>query len=61
MEHYVGMEVSLKETTICVVDGDGNIACEGTVISEPMAIAGFIKTKAVGAKRTGLETGPTTT
>ncbi len=61
MEHYVGMDVSLKETTICVVDGDGNIACEGTVISEPSAIAEFIKAKAGSAKRIGLETGPTTT
>jgi len=61
MEMYVGMDVSLKETAICVVDGDGNIVCEGTVISEPTAIAEFIKAKAGGAKRVGLETGPTTT
>ncbi len=61
MELYVGMDVSLKETSICVVDGDGNIVCEGTVISEPSAIAGFIKAKAGSAKRIGLETGPTTT
>ncbi len=61
MELYVGMDVSLKETSICVVDGRGRIVSEGTVISEPEAIAGFIKTKAVSAKRIGLETGPTTT
>ncbi len=61
MERYVGMNVSLKETSMCVVDGSGEIVSEGTVISEPEAIAGFIKTKAVGAKRIGLETGPTTT
>ena len=61
MELYVGMDVSLKETSICVVDDDGEIQCEGTVISEPEAIARFIKAKADGAKRIGLETGPTTT
>ena len=61
MELYVGMDVSLKETSICVVDDDGVIRCEGTVISEPQAIAGFIKTKAAMAKRIGLETGPTAT
>jgi len=61
MELYVGMDVSLKETSICVVDGSGEIVSEGTVISEPSAIAAFIKTNAVGAKRIGLETGPTTT
>ena len=61
MELYVGMDVSLKETSICVVDGDGNIVCESTVISEPAAIAEFLKAKAGSAKRIGLETGPTTT
>ena len=61
MELYVGMDVSLKETSICVVDDDGKIVCEGTVISQPEALAEFIKTNAVKAKRIGLETGPTTT
>ena len=61
MELYVGMDVSLKETSICVVDGNGRIVCEGTVISEPSAIAAFIKAKARNAVRIGLETGPTTT
>ena len=61
MELYVGMDVSLEETSICVVDDDGVIQCEGTVISEPEALARFIKEKAAKAKRIGLETGPTTT
>jgi transposase len=61
MELYVGMDVSLKETSLCVVDGKGEIVSEGTVISAPAAIAVFIKEKARGAKRIGLETGPTTT
>ena len=63
MELYVGMDVSLKETSICVVDGSGRIVSEGTVISEPAAIAEFIesKAKAGNVKRIGLETGPTTT
>ncbi len=61
MELYVGLDVSLKETSVCVVDGDGEIQCEGTVISEPEAIAAFIRAKAPHAKRIGLETGPTST
>jgi len=43
MELYAGLDVSLKETSICVVDGKGEIVSEGTVISEPAAIAEFIK------------------
>jgi len=61
MELYVGLDVSLKETSICVVDDKGRIQCEGTVISEPAAIAEFVEAKAVSAVRIGLETGPTTT
>jgi transposase len=55
------MDVSLKETSICVVDGSGEIVSEGTVISEPAAMAAFIEAKAGCALRIGLETGPTTT
>jgi transposase len=61
MELYVGLDVSLKETSICVVDGSGEIVCEGAVLSEPEAIAEFVKTEAPQAKRIGLETGPTST
>ncbi len=61
MELYVGMDVSLKETSICVVDESGKIVSEGTVISEPAAIAAFIEARAGCALRIGLETGPTTT
>ena len=61
MELYVGLDVSLKETSICVVDGSGEIVCEGAVLSEPEAIAEFVKTAAPQAKRIGLETGPTST
>ena len=43
---------------ICVVDSSGEIVSEGTVISEPVAIAEFIRAKAAGAKHIGLETGP---
>ncbi len=42
---------------ICVVDGSGEIVSEGTVISEPSAIAEYLKTKAGSARRIGLETG----
>ena len=43
MEVYVGLDVSLKETSICVVDGSGKIVSEGTVLSEPLALAEFLR------------------
>jgi hypothetical protein len=61
MEHYVGLDVSLKQTAICIVDGIGKVQCEGIVLSDPEAIAAFIKSYAPNVVRIGLETGPTST
>ena len=56
MEHYVGLDVSLKLTAICVVDGTGKIVREGMIASNPEAIAAFIKSHAPHVTRIGLET-----
>ena len=61
MEYYVGLDVSLKQTSICVVNQVGSVVREGVVDSDPEAIAAFVRSKAPGAVRVGLETGPTTT
>jgi transposase len=61
MEYYVGLDVSLKQTSICVVDQTGSVVREGVVDSDPEAIAGFVRAKAPGVIRIGIETGPTTT
>ena len=61
MQRYVGLDVSLKQTSICVVNQAGSIVQEGVVVSDPEAIAAFVRSKAPGTVRIGLETGPTTT
>jgi transposase len=61
MEHYVGLDVSLKLTSICIVDRTGKIEREGVVTSDPEAIATFIKLHAPHVVRIGLETGATST
>src|SRR6516165_3420943 len=61
MVHYVGLDVSLKQTSICVVNQVGSVVREGVVDSEPEAIAAFVRSKAPGAVRVGLETGSTAT
>src|SRR5215468_10720855 len=61
MECYVGLDVSLKQTSICVVNQAGSVVREGVVDSDPEAIAAFVRSKAPGAVRIGLETGPTAT
>ncbi len=57
MDKYVGLDVSLKETSICVVDGSGEIVCETSVGTTPETIAKFIKKRSPSAVRVGLESG----
>ena len=61
MEHYVGLDVSLKLTAICIVDRTGKIVREGVVTSDPETIAAFIKSHAPHVARVGLEAGATST
>ena len=61
MEHYVGLDVSLKLTAICIVDRTGKIEREGVVASDPETIAAFVKLHAPHVARVGLETGATST
>jgi len=61
MEYYVGLDVSLKQTSICVVDQTGSVVREGVVDSDPEGISVYVRSKAPDAVRIGLETGPTST
>lgn len=61
MEHYVGLDVSLKMTAICIVDRSGAIKREGVVPSDPEAIAAFVHARAMNVVRIGLESGATST
>jgi transposase len=61
MEFYVGLDVSLKQTSICIVDQAGSVVREGVVDSDPEAISVYVRSKAPDAVRIGLETGPTST
>jgi transposase len=56
MEYFAGLDVSMKETHICVVDRDGEVVLETKAASLPEAIAGALG-KAPGCQRVVLETG----
>ena len=58
MEHYVGIDVSLELSSVCVVDGRGKIVKEAKVASEPEALVCFFKELGVPVNRIGLEAGP---
>jgi hypothetical protein len=38
MKHYAGIDVSLEQSSVCVVDGEGKIVRESKVASEPEAL-----------------------
>jgi transposase len=61
MEYYVGLDVSLKLTAICIVDRTGKIQREVAVPSDPEAIAAFIESYSSTVARVGLEAGATST
>jgi transposase len=61
MEHFVGLDVSLKLTAICIVDQAGSVIREGVVDSAPETIAEFVTSNAPNVVRIGLEAGPTAT
>jgi transposase len=55
MRHYAGLDVSLEETAICVVDEAGRIVKEARVPSEPEALVGFFQALGRTVERIGLE------
>src|ERR1043165_8046659 len=58
MDHFAGLDVSVKDTSVCIVDGVGNIVREVKVASEPEALLAVLKNPAYRFRRIGLEAGP---
>ena len=58
MEHFAGIDVSLEQSSVCVVDGTGRIVREAKVPSEPVALVRFFAQLGVVVTRIGLEAGP---
>ena len=58
MDHSAGLDVSVKETSVCIVDDTGRIVREVKVASEPEALLGVLKNPGYHFKRIGLEAGP---
>jgi transposase len=58
MDHFAGLDVSVKETSICIVDDAGKIVREVKVASEPEALLVVLRVPAYNFKRIGLEAGP---
>jgi transposase len=57
MKQYVGLDVSQRETSVCVIDESGRVTFEGKAKSEPGALTELLRKRAPNAERIGFETG----
>ena len=55
MKHCAGLDVSVKETAICIVDETGKIVREAKVTTEPEAIVALLMEAGFEYARIGLE------
>jgi transposase len=58
MDYFAGLDVSVKETSVCIVDDAGKIVREARVPSEPEALLQVFAKTIYRFKRVGLEAGP---
>jgi len=58
MEHYAGIDVSVKESSVCIVDATGKLVREVKVASEPEVLLRYFGTLGLPVTRIGLEAGP---
>ena len=58
MDYFAGLDISVKETSVCIVDETGKIVREVKLASEPDALVAVLKNPAYHFKRIGLEAGP---
>ena len=55
MGYFAGLDVSLEETAICIVDDAGGIVREARAASEPDALIAFFRASGMVMERVGLE------
>lgn len=58
MDHYAGIDVSLEQSSVCIVNKDGKIVREMKVASEPAALVEFFGQLGLPLLAIGLEAGP---
>ena len=60
MSHYVGLDVSQKTTTICIVDEQGQQLWRGACATDPAVISARVLKHAGRNAKVGIETGAMT-
>ena len=55
MGYFAGLDVSLEQTAVCIVDDAGMVVREARAASEPEALVAFFETYGMMMARVGLE------
>jgi len=58
VEYHAGIDVSLEQSSVCVVDEQGRVVQEAKVLSEPEALIAWFRGLDFSLIRIGLEAGP---
>jgi transposase len=57
MKHYVGLDVSMKETFICIQNEQGKVINQGRIKTTPEGISDYLKKFNLSLEKVGLESG----
>ena len=58
VKHFVGLDVAVKETSVCIVDETGKVVREEKVPSHPEDLSSKLVATGLQFERIGLEAGP---
>ena len=58
MKYFAGLDESMEETSVCIVDQDGAVVREGRAASDPAALNDYLGATGLRFERVGFESGP---
>jgi transposase len=58
MKYFAGLDVSMEETSVCIVNQDGAVVREGRAATDPAAINDYLGATGLRFERVGFESGP---
>jgi transposase len=58
MKYFAGLDVSMEQTSVCIVDQDGAVVREGRAATDPASIEKYLKATGLAFERVGFESGP---
>lgn len=57
MKHYIGLDISMKQTSVCIVNQSGKVIIETTLPTDPKILADWIKQTKLEIEQVAIESG----